>query len=252
MKIVASIQARLGSTRLPGKVLKEINGKPILYWHIDRIKNSRLIDDIIVATTTNPKDDKIVEFCKKYNFKYFRGSENDVLDRITSLVKLHKVDIHVEFFGDSPLSDAHIVDEFIGYFLKNINKIDFLSNSLKTTYPPGQEVVIYKGDILIKANEMVDADDPLREHVSLHIYKKPQHFKIKNLDAPNHYNYPDIFLEIDTEEDFKLIEIIINNFFNKNQYYFSLSQILDFLNKNSDLKKINNDVHRRWKKYRNY
>ena len=84
---------------------------------------------------------------------------------------------------------------------------------------------------------MVDADDPLREHVSLHIYKKPQHFKIKNLDAPSHYNYPDIFLEIDTEEDFKLIEIIINNFFNKNQYYFSLSQILDFLNKNSDLKK---------------
>ena len=71
------------------------------------------------------------------------------------------------------------------------------------------------------------------------------------MDAPSHYNYPDIFLEIDTEEDFKLIEIIINNFFNKNQYYFSLSQILDFLNKNSDLKKINNDVHRRWKKYRN-
>ena len=85
MKIVASIQARLGSSRLPGKVLKEINGKPILYWHIDRIKKSRLIDDIIVATTNNPKDDKIVEFCEKYNFKYFRGSENDVLDRIIEL-----------------------------------------------------------------------------------------------------------------------------------------------------------------------
>ena len=88
MKIVASIQARLGSTRLPRKVLKEIYGKPMLYWHVERVKKARLLDDVIIATTTNPKDDEIVRFCEKYNYKYFRGREDDVLDRISALIYL--------------------------------------------------------------------------------------------------------------------------------------------------------------------
>ena len=250
MKIVASIQARLGSSRLPGKVLKIINGKPMLYWHINRIKKSRLIDDIIVATTNNVLDDEIVEFCKEYSFKYFRGSENDVLHRVASLVKVHKADIHVEFFGDSPLSDPHLVDEFLGYFIKNIDDIDFLTNSLKTTYPPGQEVIIYKGDVLVKANQIVNINDPLREHVSLHIYQRPELFKIKNIQAPDYYNYPDIFLEVDTELDFEFVEIIFNHFYKNNQSHFSLAQILDFLSQNSELKHINSSVERRWKQYR--
>ena len=127
MKIVASIQARLGSTRLPGKVLKDINGKPMLLRHVERLRRSRLLDDVIVATTTNPHDDKIVEFCINNNIAFYRGSEDDVLDRISSMIEERGIDVHVECFGDSPLTDPHIVDEIIGYYLKYQANIDFVS-----------------------------------------------------------------------------------------------------------------------------
>tara|TARA_B110000114_G_scaffold176208_1_gene206601 strand:- start:15718 stop:16482 length:765 start_codon:yes stop_codon:yes gene_type:complete len=250
MKIVASIQARLGSTRLPGKVLKEIHGKPMLYWHVERVKKARLLDDVIIATTTNPKDDEIIRFCEKYNYKYFRGSEDDVLERISALIIENKIDIHVELFGDSPLSDPQIIDEFIGFLLKNYNSTDFVSNSIKTTYPPGQEVLVYKGETLLKANELVSKNSKLREHVSIHIYKNPEIFNVINIEAPYYFNYIDIFLEVDTAEDFSLIEKIFVHFFDRNIYHFSLSQILEFVINNPSLKKINNQVERRWLKYR--
>ena len=250
MKIVASIQARLGSTRLPGKVLKVINGKSILLRHVERLRRSRLLDDVIVATTTNPNDDAIVQFCIDNSITYFRGSEDDVLDRIASMIYEKSIDIHVECFGDSPLTDPHIVDEVIGFYLKHEESIDFVSNSLKTTYPPGQEVIVYRGECLIKANKNIDEDDPLREHVSIHIAKHPSKFRLVNLEAPEYYYYPDIFLELDTPEDFKMISIIFNYFDSRNIEHFSLSEILDFLKENKDLISINNKVERRWKEFR--
>jgi len=250
MKIVASIQARLGSSRLPGKVLKDINGKPMLYWHVKRLQQSRLLDDIIVATTTSPNDEPIVEFCKKHNFSYFRGSEDDVLDRVASLIELNKIDIHVELFGDSPLTDAHIIDEYIGFLLKYYNEIDFVSNSIKTTYPPGQEVLVYKGEKLIEANKMVDKADPMREHVSIHIYKHPEHFNIMNLEAPPYYRYPNIFMEVDTPEDFIVVSNIFKHFFSAGKMYFTLAQILDYLKSQPEITKVNQKVERRWKEFR--
>jgi len=250
MKIVASIQARMGSSRFPGKVLKEINGKPMLYWHVERIKQSRLIDDIIIATTTNRKDDEIVEFCISNNISYYRGSEDDVLDRIASLIEENNIDIHVELFGDSPLTDAHIIDEHIGYLLKNYDELDFVSNSIKTTYPPGQEVLVYKGNALIKANKKIHKKDPLREHVSIHIYKHPDKYQIKNIAAPFYYFYPDIYMEVDTEKDFQVVNNIFMYFFNKGKNYFTLSQILDYLIENPQIALENKNVERRWKQFR--
>ena len=119
MKIIATIQARMGSSRLPGKVLKDIHGKPMLLWHIERIKRSRLLDDLIIATTTNSLDDEIVNFCEQHKVSYYRGSEDNVLNRIASLIKQHNIGIHVEFCGDSPLTDPQLIDEFICYYLKN-------------------------------------------------------------------------------------------------------------------------------------
>lgn len=250
MKIVASIQARLGSSRLPGKVLKEIQGKPMLLRHIERLKKARLLDEIIVATTTSPKDDEIVKFCEKYKINYYRGSEDDVLDRIATMIEFHNIDVHVECFGDSPLTDPHIVDEVVGYYLKYQNKYDFVSNSLKTTYPPGQEVLVYKGKSLVIANQFVDKNDPLREHVSIHITQYPNKFRIHNLEAPSYYNYPEIYLEVDTSEDFEMISSIFNYFLDKKLEHFSLSQIIEFLSLNSELININNKVERRWKQFR--
>jgi len=250
LRIIGSIQARMGSTRLPGKVLKEISGKPMLLQQIERIKKSRLLDDIVVATTTSSSDDEIVSLCYNHNIKYFRGSENDVLNRIASLIKKFKVDVHVEFFGDSPLPDPQIVDEFIGYYLKYKNVYDFVSNSLKTTYPPGQEVIVYNGKALIKADEFVLRNDPLREHVSIHITQNKHKYRICNLEAPSHYYHPDIYLEVDTCEDFELISRIFKHFNSIGKDYFSLAEILDYLDQNEALKKINQKVVRRWKRFR--
>jgi len=250
MKIIASIQARLSSTRLPGKVLKEICGKPMLQWQIDRIKKSRLVDEIIVATTTNQADDAISEFCYKNKILCYRGSENDVLERISGLIIEHEADIHVECFGDSPLIDPSIIDEFIGYLLKNFDGLDFVSNSIKTSYPPGSEVIVYKGSALVKANNQVSKDDPLREHVSMHIYSKPDFFAIKNLEAPSHLNYPNLFMEVDTAEDFLVMSFIIEKMKESDEKFFTTSQIINLLKENPHIASINNNVERRWKEFR--
>jgi spore coat polysaccharide biosynthesis protein SpsF len=250
MKIVASIQARLGSTRLPKKVLKEINGKPMLLRQVERLRSSRLVDEVIVATTVNPNDDEIVVFCKDYGIKYFRGSEDDVLNRISSLILENEVDIHVECFGDSPFTDPHIVDEVVGYYLKYQDKYDFVSNSLSTTYPPGLEVLVYSGKSLIKADSLVEKNDPLREHVSIHITQKPEVFRIKNLEAPEYYSFPEVYLEVDTPEDFEVVSTIFKYFDEQGNSHFSLAQILDFLKENQELVSINSEVERRWKQFR--
>lgn len=251
MKIVASIQARLSSSRLPGKVLKQICGKPMLQWQIERIQKSRLVDQVIVATTLNPVDDQIANFCEQNKISCFRGSEDDVLQRITDLVKKNKVDIHVECFGDSPLVDPAIIDEFIGYLLKNYSKLDFVSNSIETSYPPGAEVIVYKGKSIQKANQLVSKDDPLREHVSLHMYSKPEIFSVKNLKAPPHLNYPDLFMEVDTNEDFTVMSFIIKQIKASKDIFFSTSEIIKLLTEHPDISSINSNVDRRWKEFRN-
>lgn len=246
MNIVASIQARMNSKRFPGKVLKKIQNKPIIQWQIERLQKSKFIKKIVVATTTNKKDDDLFNFCKnKLHVDVYRGSEKNVLKRISELVSKYKVDLHVECFGDSPLVDPLIIDNFIRYFKKN--KYDFVSNTLETTYPPGNEILIYKGSSLIKLNNKVTAQDPLREHVGFNFTRFRKNFKVKNLRAPKKYFYPEIYLEIDNPIDLKFIKIIISYFTKKNINFFSLAMILEFLKKNRKLPMMNNKVFRRWK-----
>ena len=167
MKITASIQARMSSERLPGKVLKNIYGKPILEWQIERIRKSKLIDEIIVATSENVNDKSIIELCKLKKTKYWIGSENDVLKRVYDAFTSTYSDIHIEFFGDAPFVDPLIIDRYLGLFLKKYNEIDILTNTLRTTYPPGNEIIIYKKECLEYANYKTKKNDPLREHVSI-------------------------------------------------------------------------------------
>ncbi len=250
MEITATIQARMGSSRLPGKVLSNIFGKPMIIRQIERLKRSKFINRIIVATTENSIDNKIKEVCEHYNIEYFRGSEKDVLERITSLIIKKNIDIHVECFGDSPLIDPKIIDRMVKIFLKQKKDGDFISNSVKTTYPPGMEVNIYKGSTLIDVNKRINISDPLREHVGFNITRFPEFYKVINIEAPKSVNYPNIFLEVDTKEDLKLIEIIFRHFLSKNIEFFSLKDIILFLKDKPELISINNHIERRWKKYR--
>jgi spore coat polysaccharide biosynthesis protein SpsF len=251
MNITATIQARMSSSRLPGKILADLCGKPMLQRQIERIKRSRLIDNIVVATTTSKADDVVESFCLQNNYNYYRGSENDVLKRIASLLSDKNVEIHVECHGDSPLIDSQIIDEFIGFYLKNKNTVDFCSSTLKTTYPPGFEVTVYPASILIDVDKLIAVDDPMREHVGYNITRFPNRYRLHSLAAPFPLHAPETYLEVDTLEDLDVVRSIFSHFASQDNYNFGLNEILCFLRENPGYVKHNCSIKREWKKLRN-
>ena len=246
-KIVASIQVRLNSERLPSKVLKKINGKPLLGYLIDRLGKSKFIDQIIVATSINKENDLIEDFCEKEGISCYRGSENDVLSRTTESLISAKATYGVEVYGDCPLIDPEIVDFVINDFLMSSEDFDFVGNNLETTFPPGMEVEIFKMSALLKANKQV-IDPKIREHGTLFIRQNPNLFKIKNLSAPNKWKRPELEIEVDTQEDFEVISNILEHF--NYDLSISLIDIIQFLNSHPDVAQYNSKIIRRWKETR--
>lgn len=240
----------MGSTRLPGKVTKSMNGHPMLALQIERLRKSRLVDEIVVATTTNVLDNQIASLCEEIGVSCWRGPEDDVLTRVSELVASFEIDIHIECFGDSPLVDPQIVDEFVGYFLKHERDYDLVTNTLRTTYPPGMEVMVYRGATLQEANRLVAPNDRLREHAGYNITRFPKLFSIASLDAPDYLRAPEIVLEVDSREDFVLISEVFSNFYNQGKQHFGLAEILTFARENEALFEKNKNVHRRWKTLR--
>ncbi len=248
MNIVATIQARMASTRLPGKVLREVAGKPLLLYQVERLSQSKLIDDLIIATSRSPSDDRLEDFAKKNGLKVFRGSENDVLQRIVDALSCYGVDVHVEFMGDNPIPDPNLVDSIIGFYLKHKDKYDYVTNALKTTFPPGFEVSVYPSRVLYAAAE--EADAGLREHVGLHIYSRPDRFRIYNIEADTSISRAaDYHFEVDTLEDFEVLSAVIEHFMPRNPY-FSMGEAIEFLRQHPDLSKKNAGVERRWRTFR--
>ncbi|HXQ20581.1 MAG TPA: glycosyltransferase family protein [Candidatus Acidoferrales bacterium] len=247
MRIDATIQARTASTRLPGKVLKPILGKPMLALQVERIRQSRLIDRIILATTDRPHDDALEALARQLGIECFRGSEDDVLGRVVAALQHFGVELHVEFQGDNPMPDALLIDAIIGFYLKHVGEYDYVTNALKTTYPPGAEVSVYPARALIEA-ERHATDARLREHVGIHIYQHPERFRIHNIEAPPWLACPELHIEVDTEEDFKVVTAIFEHFYPHNPG-FSLTQVIEFAHAQG-LIALNRDVERRWRKFR--
>ena len=249
MKISATIQARMGSSRLPGKVLKKIHNISLLEWQVSRLKRSLLLDDIVVATSTNPDDKEILELCESLNIKCFRGSENDVLQRVHDAFFSTGSDIHLELYGDSPFVDPLIIDQFLGFFQKNYNSIDYLTNSIKTTFPPGSEFSIYKAECLRYANENTEHHDPLREHVGINITNK-DFFRIKNMEAKGIFNEPNIYLEVDTIEDFKMLSQLVPIVIDERGIDFGLKDLIEVSKMKPEISNQNKYVKRRWREFR--
>jgi spore coat polysaccharide biosynthesis protein SpsF len=208
---------------------------------------SLLIDEIVIATTTNGEDDPIAVLAEKLSVGCFRGSEDDVLGRVVGVIKEFEIDVHAEFQGDNVMPDPLLVDAFIGCYLKNCEQYDYVTNGLKTTYPPGQEVAVYAGSVLVEAECDWQRELP-REHVGIHIYKRPDKFRVMNIEAPPCYRFANYHLEVDTEADFDVVRQIFEHFLPDNPG-FSLGQIIDYL-RESHAFEINQNVHRRWKGFR--
>ncbi len=209
MNIIALTQARTNSKRFPKKILKKILGKTLLEIHLERLLRSRLINKIIVLTTTNKKDNIICDISNKLNLKFFRGSENDLLDRFYMSVKNLRPTFIVRLTSDCPLIDPILIDEVLE---KAIQKdIDYYSNTLLERFPDGQDIEVLKFSALKKAwIESKLASD--REHVTSFIKKNSSFYKKKMFKSENHmskYNYNKVRLTVDELNDFKVIEKLI-------------------------------------------
>jgi spore coat polysaccharide biosynthesis protein SpsF len=239
MKVVCIIQARVGSSRLPGKVLKNICGKTVLEHDINRLKLSSVIDEIIIATTAEPQDDKIVDEAKRLGVKYFRGSEKDVLSRYYLAAKDAGADVVVRVTGDCPCIDYTILDNMIRLFKEN--KFDYINNTSERTFPRGYDVEVFTFQALEIAYKNATKDYE-REHVTPYLYDCNNNFKC--FTYKNNVDYSKYRITLDTEEDLQLITIIYEKLFD-NKGYFLLDDVVEFLEKNQDIVKINQEIEQK-------
>lgn len=237
-KIGAIIEARMSSSRLPGKILKEWHSKPMLEIMIERLKDCKNLDKIIVATTTNPKDDLLCDFLRKKEIGFFRGSESNVLERVLYASQLNKIDVIVELTGDCNLIDWTIVDQSIEHFFNT--GADYVGNCcIASYYPRGQDVKVFTTDTLRKVNELWGGDLDAQEHVSLPIYRHPELFKLSPLPAPNFYIETSTRLTLDYKEDYIVICKILDELGEK----CSLGDICHFLDDHPDVRDINGKLN---------
>jgi spore coat polysaccharide biosynthesis protein SpsF len=253
-KIVATIEARMTSSRLPGKVMLPANGKPMLGHLVGRLKQVKSIQEIVLATTINHADDCLVEFARQQGIACFRGSEEDVLLRVIGAAESVDADIIVEVTGDCPIIDPLLVEQSIQMFLNN--SCDFLSNGpipgdpIGCGYPIGMASPVSHLEMLKRSAAMTK--EPLdHEHVMLYIYNHPELFSHIYLIAPGDIYWPELGLTLDEPKDYELLKKIVEYFGDANPY-FSCREAIELLKSKPEWVAINKDVRRTvipaWKK----
>jgi spore coat polysaccharide biosynthesis protein SpsF len=221
--IKAIIPARMTSSRLPGKVLMDLAGRPALQRVIERVKVSKLLDDIVIATTENKADQPIVELCEQLNCNYFRGSENNVLERILGAAKAYQADIICELTSDCPLIFWGHIDHLINLHMQDYPEYDMTTNILTRTFPRGFDLRVVNIEALGKSYKEIDNKIDL-EHALTWIYLHPEgskNYKVLNWEAPPGQRRPDLEFTLDTESDHELLGWIFS--FGGNGYNLELN-----------------------------
>lgn len=243
--IIATVEARMSSSRLPGKILKKINKFYLLDILIKRVQKSKLINEIIVATTKNKKEKPLIKFLKQKKINFFRGSEKNVNLRLIKAAEKLNADIIVQLTGDNPLVDPKIIDHMINYFIKNQPNVNYLTNCGMGNYKEGSVPIGLNTQIFflkdLKNNYKFCNKQDLKEHPSLYFYREgSKKYKLKNINLSfirNKKLIPKLRLTIDTKEDLKLVKIVFKKLYEKKGMYFSLQDILVFFKKNFFLPK---------------
>jgi spore coat polysaccharide biosynthesis protein SpsF len=235
MKIVAIIQARMGSTRLPGKVLMDLGGETVLARVLGRLRRAIMIDEIVVATTDSAADDAIIRECQRLEVSYFRGSENDVLDRYYQAARMFAAEIVVRITSDCPVIDPDLVDETIGAFQAQYG--DYCSNSFPRTYPRGLDTELFTMNALEQAWH--HAYKPYeREHVTPYFYEHPELFRL--VSHRGQVDHSQCRWTLDTEEDLELLRAIYARFGNKDD--FRWREVTELLEREPELAELNSHV----------
>ena len=229
------------SSRLPGKVMLDAAGKPLLEHLIERLKRVPSLDGIILATTTNATDDPLVDLARRLDILCYRGSEDDVLARVLEAAQTYDVDVIVQTTGDCPLLDPGVVDRVVQVYLSNDS--DYVSNSLDPGYPIGQNIAVFSTRVLEDVASRTD--DPVdQEHVSLYIYKNPQRYKLLSVQAPPELTAPHLRLTVDEPADYELVKAVIERLYPQNPA-FTLTDILNLVRAESALAETNRHVQQR-------
>lgn len=242
MKYGAIIEARMTSSRLPGKVMYKINGRTMIEHLVSRLKKVKKIEKIVLATTKNKTDLVLVNLAKKLNIHSFRGSENNVLERVVGAIKRYKIENVINITSDCPILDIKILKYMIKQF--EVLNCDAVSNQFIRSYPDGMDATISKNKCLIEANRKAKLKKYL-EHTTMYIKENTHKFKVKNIVARKLY-WPQLGLTLDEYSDYVLLKKIITHFEKKNNYYFTCKEIIDLLkHKKRNWININNKVLRK-------
>ncbi len=234
MKTIVTIEARMGSTRLPGKILMEVAGKPLLQHQIERLKRAALPDDVVVATTINPLDDAVEEFCRRIGCSYSRGSEENITDRLIQTARRHGADVIVQTTGDCPLHEGAVVDQ--GLEVYRGAGVEYVSNRMDRTWPTGLDTQVFAVEVLEKVAARTEDPEDL-EHGSYYIYTHPDEFTLLNYKSGD-IDCPEKRWCLDYPEDYQFFKAIYERLYPANPK-FTTYDVLELLKNEPDLEKIN-------------
>lgn len=236
--ITAIIQARVNSTRLPNKIFSDILGKPLIWHVVERIKQSLLIGKIVLATTLNKKDDIIEEWAKENQIYFYRGSEDDVLERYYETAKKYNATNIARITSDDPFKDPEIIDKVVKLFLDN--NLDFAYNNNPVSFPEGLDTEVFSFKALERAH-LYSREAFEREHVTQYFYRNPEKFSQKNLSCNENFSH--LRWTMDTIEDLEMTRMVYAELYHENPN-FRMSDILALLKRKPEIARINSSVKR--------
>jgi len=236
--ILGAVQVRLGSTRLPKKALLEILGRPMLHYIVERAEHSKLIDKVVISTST--RDKEIIEFAKENGIEYYAGSEQDLIDRLYQTARKFEADALVRITGDCPLADPGVMDRVIQCYLDNEGEVDYVSNVHPPTYPDGLDTDVYPTETLKTMWDEIK-DDFQREWVYNYLIENKDRFRILNVS--NEKDLSGMRWTVDYKEDLEFVSEIFRNLYKEGEA-FTMEDIVDLLKKNPKLIEINEEYVR--------
>jgi len=239
-RVVAIVQARMGSTRLPGKVMLPLAGRPMIHHVVERVGRVPEIDEVIVATSTLERERPLVEYLEGIGIPVFRGSEQDVLERYYLAARAYGADVVVRVTADCPLLSPRVSSEVVRTFLA-CEDCDYVSNTLERTFPRGLDTEVVGFPALELAFR--EAREPgEREHVTPYIWKRPERFRIRQLRGA--VDLSSLRWTVDTREDFELARRIFDALYRENPY-FDVEEVQELLERHPDWSKINAEVRQK-------
>lgn len=235
-RVVASIEARMGSSRLPGKVLADVHGKPALSRLLERLRQCQLINDIVLATSVAPADDALEAWAATEQVACYRGSEDDVLNRVVSAHRMMASEVIVEVTGDCTLLDPDVIDQAVETYFAN--DADVVANVDPLSYPMGVDVQVFGYGLLADVERSI-SEPSVREHVSIHFYRNPNRYRLIRLIAPRELRRPELRFQLDYPEDLEFIRQVYTALLPIHGNSFRTRHVLELIKQHPELAEIN-------------